>query len=92
MSQSRGPKDQLDESFVDAVKEGGPGLAPETVEKAARFIKDLVNPEHPTGEARCPGCGKTPCPLDSRGMCPNRPDEPAYMDDSWGDYEPYDER
>jgi hypothetical protein len=36
---------------------------------------------------RCSGCGKTPCVPDSRGCCPNRPDEPDYMDDSWGDYE-----
>jgi len=36
-------------------------------------------------DRRCSGCGETPCVPDSRGCCPNRPDQE--FDLSWGDYE-----
>ena len=44
---------------------------------------------HDSVDLRCSGCGETPCIPDSRGCCPNRPDEE--LDLSWGDYETEEE-
>ena len=47
-----------------------------------------MNPQDPCPE-RCSGCGETPCPLDSDGLCPSYPGPGPDL--SWGDYDDPDD-